>query len=613
MPRTLTAIALAAALGTALATAAPLYAAPTAPVELAARPIGGDTDTSKAPDAVGQARTPGKRWQSGVSILRIQKTLADLGLYLGSINGHLNDETRAAIRVYQKGAGLKADGKVSRDLLGLMQNAAKVRHLLRRLDRARKSGKNAARQALLSHPATRDLIQTTNKERADPTRDTSACRKTPTVRCLLGEASESVKAVFRPELRDWALGEILVAEARAGLTEAALLTARRIRDPRLIMVALRDIAEASAEAGLDDEALEAARIIPDPDKRLDAMAAIGDIQIRRGQKAAARTTVKFLLARLDDTDSPLKRIISRTRAAVILIRADAATAAEREMTVAETEARALSAQSDMGMALRFVASAFADMERPDRAIALSKDIPSASERTTVLVSAANALVRAGDAAAALATADTIDAVRFRAVVLGGIALAQAEKGDAEGAEATLQMALAAVEKIKIPFARSYAISRLALAMARLVKLTPDGASSAAAAEPTPGATPSNQGLRPMTYVKASETATRIDDNRLRAQTLWAIADAQRKSGDVVGVAPTEAMAEKATAEIVSKLSRVWMFGDMAVSHARRHARTEAWAAFERALEAAWIIDNAWGRSRAMARLATTLIALVAAE
>ena len=40
-------------------------------------------------------------------------------------------------------------------------------------------------------------------------------------RCLLEEASESAKAVARGEMRDWALGEILAAQAKTGFTAEA--------------------------------------------------------------------------------------------------------------------------------------------------------------------------------------------------------------------------------------------------------------------------------------------------------------------------------------------------------------------------------------------------------
>lgn len=579
------------ALWAALAAAAP--AASAAAVELAARPA---TDEPKGKPA----STPGQRWKSTRRVKMVQKTLADLGLYLGPVNGRLNEETRGAIRVYQKDAGLRADGKISRDLLNLLQNAVGVQALLRRLDRVRKTGKDAAREALLSHPATRDLIGgSPGDERADPTRDKEACFSNVTVRCLLDEASESVKAVFRSELRDWALGEILVSQARAGLTEDAMLTARRIRDPRLIMVALRDIAEARAAAGMNAEALEAAHIIPNIEKRIQAITAVAGIQLRRDQKAVAQETIAQTAGLLPEVENVVRRISLRARAAVILARSGDIEEAGAVMAAAEAEARGRLKQSEKGMALRYVASALADMELPDQALRLLGDIQSDSERTSVLVSAANAQARAGDAAAALATADTIDAVRFRTLVLGRIALAQARNGDAEAAEATLQAALAAGGAIKAPFARSFAISRIALAMVRLSQPETD------VSEP-----PANAPSRPPNFARAVETAARIGDNRLRAHTLWAIAAAQRRAGDRDGASLTEAKAEKAAAAIVSKLSRVWMYGEMAENFARRRHADLAWEAFFRAIKAARAIENPWGRSRAMARLAGALIEVV---
>lgn len=571
-------------------------AVPTA-TELSARPAGD-------PDAPGAAvddskeqptpRSPHSRWRTAKSVEKIQRALADMGLYLGPVDGHLNDETRAAIRVYQKGAGLKVDGEVTRELWDLLNNAQRVRALLRRLEAARKSGRDAARRALLSHPSTRDLVDVANNERADPTRNPDACFDAPTVRCLLGEASESVKAVFRPELRDWALGEILVAEARAGLTEDAMQTVRRIRDPRLIMVALRDIAEAEAASGRAAEALAAAEIIPDDDKHADALAAIADIQIRREETAHARETADRLLQLVERLDPPLRRVELRSRAATIIAAGGDTAAAARQMKAAEKEARDELAGTERDTALRHVAAALADMARPAGAIAMLADIASESERTSVLVSTAEAQVRDGDATAALATADNIESHRFKAAVLGRIAQAQAERGARADADATIALALATIDKISSPFARSFAISRIALAMASL----------------TGGSRGTAEATRMTVYAKATETAKRIEDGRLRAQTLWSIASARRQAGDADGAAATEADAETATKLIVSRLSRVWMFSDIAFGHARRGQREAAEAALQRGLAVARELDNAWGRSRALARLATVLVEIV---
>jgi lipopolysaccharide biosynthesis regulator YciM len=252
-----------------------------------------------------------------------------MSIYLGPVDGHLNEETRTAIRIYQQGVGMKVDGKVTRELWDLLNNAQRVRALLLRLEKARRSGRDAARKALLSHPASRDLVDQPNKERADPTRSRDACFNSPTVRYLLAEASESVKAVARPELRDWALGELLVAEARAGLTEDAMQTVRRIRDPRLIMVALRDIAEAEAASGRAAEALAAADIIPDRNKQADALAAIAEIQIRRKGSRNARATAARLIGLIDGLEPGLPRVQLKCRVAVIVAEiGDAADAAK---------------------------------------------------------------------------------------------------------------------------------------------------------------------------------------------------------------------------------------------------------------------------------------------
>ncbi len=210
-------------------------------------------------------------------VLRVQKALARLGMYKGPADGRMTAETKAAVRKYQTSAGARVTGRINKKLVDELENSIQVRLLLKRLDKVRIDNMSAARDALLKHPATRDLVTGKKDGVADPTREKAACQENVTVRCLLTEALESAKAVFKPELRDWALGEILVAQARAGLGPEAMRAAGRIRDPRLIIVALRDIAEAQAMSGLNERALAAADIISDPVKQSEALAAIADI------------------------------------------------------------------------------------------------------------------------------------------------------------------------------------------------------------------------------------------------------------------------------------------------------------------------------------------------
>lgn len=538
--------------------------------------------------------------QADETVLRIQKALSAIGLYVGPVDGRMNAQTEAAIKVFQRLRGLKADGVASENIANLLDTGEKVGELLDRLEKARREDVDSARTALLAHPATRDLVLGAGEEAADPTRDPAPCFRKPTVRCLLTEAVESSKAIPKTELRDWALGEILAAQAKAGLGREALETVRRIGDPRLIMVALRDIAEGQAVGGRAAEALAAAEIIPDIVKKTEAYAAVGDLLARHGRKDAAATAVARMLALADDLGDPVQRVQFRAKAATVLALAGDEAGAGRHLAAAERLARDETPPQAVGRALRHVAAAMADLRDTDRAMAILKDVPDESDRVTVLMTTATRQADAGDAAAALAIADSIEEVRYRAVVLGRIAVAQARAGDTAAADTTIETALAAVDRIKMPYARSYAAAKIALALADIGagNIAKDGAKDGAA--------------NPAAFDRAAETAERIGDAQMRAQTLWTVAATRSRAGDTDGAAKTEALAEDATAAIKSTINRVWMFGDVALQRAFEGSPKAAWRAFDRGLAAAETVTNAWGRARVLARLAQTLVHLVAA-
>jgi hypothetical protein len=123
---------------------------------------------------------------------------------------------------------------------------------------------------------------------------------------LLAEAAEALRAIFKPELRGWALGELLVAQAKPGLADSGMHTVRWIADPRLIMVALRNIAQAQTSERRDDEAAYAAKIIPNIVRRADAFAAISRIQATRSKGAASKNIAKLLLL-TGNIEAPLKK------------------------------------------------------------------------------------------------------------------------------------------------------------------------------------------------------------------------------------------------------------------------------------------------------------------
>ncbi len=536
--------------------------------------------------------TPFRAQTPNATVQRIQKALSNIGLYAGPVDGRMSRDTEAAIKAYQRMTDLPVDGRATEALAQHLDTGERVGDLLSRLEKARRENIDAARQALLAHPATRDLVTGEVKEAADPTRDSTPCFRNPTARCLLSEAAESSKAIAQADLRDWALGEVLAAQAMAGLAKEALDTVRRIRDPRLIVVALRDIAEAQALGGRGTEALAAADIIPDGAKHVEALAAIAEIQVRRGDRADARATIARLLEALGTITDPLKRVAFRARAAVTLAAAGDESGALANVKAAETLARAEAEPQNMGAALRHVASALADMRQTAQAMALLKDLRDDSDRMPVLITAATQQAQAGDAAAAMATADSIEEIRYRANVLGPVAVAQARAGDRRAADTTIEMALVAAERIKMPFARAYAASRLALALTEIGGSVRDGDTTR------------------VIFERAVTTAEGIEDSRLKAQTLWTIAAARRRVGDIKGATTTETRAEAATEDVKSTLTQVWMFSEIAAGHAQMGESDVGWAAFNRGLKIAEGITNAWGRSRALARLAQTLIQLV---
>jgi hypothetical protein len=224
--------------------------------------------------------------------------------------------------------------------------------------------------------------------------------------------------------------------------------------------------------------------------------------------------------------------------------------------------------------------------KPEQALELLKDVPDISEHTSILVSAATVLAKAGYAQQAVLTAKKIEAFRYRSIVLSQIAISQAKSGDTTGARETLELALIAAKKTTPPFAQAYAYERICLA---LIEVRHFGG--------------------PDTFDLTVQTAGLINDNKLHAHTLWAITTERLVNGHHESAAKIAKMAEHATIQIKSPYTRVWLFSEIALEHFLSQRETFAWSNFKRALAIAKNIDSAWGRSRALVRLASILIKL----
>jgi len=522
-------------------------------------------------------------------IRRAQDSLQRMRIYRGPIDGRKSKRLTDAIKIYQRSIGREATGEITKDLVDNMGTQNKVGSMLGRLQDVRKAKIDAARKALLGGDATKGFIdEKAKREVADPTRDASACFQDPSERCLLHEAVESAKSVFKLELRDWAYGEILVAQAKAGLLAEAVSTVRRIGDARLIIVALRDIARAQARAGRIEESLETTKIIPTVFKRLEALISVAEIQQEKNDKEGARKTARQAIQIAAGLERPLQQVTVLTQMAVILARAgdvtgsNAAIGSAEQIIKGEDGAPAMG-EIERGAAQRHLASAYAQIGSPDQALQLLENVSGDYDRVAVLMSVARAQANSGETDAALDTAGRIDTDRYQAVMIGKIAAEIARQGETDKAFALIRYALSKTENIDLPYAKSYATGQIVLSLIDINEKLKDGA-----------------------FKRTIETAERIENDRLRAYALWSIARAQSRQGFEADSRDTAALARRATDKIGSSLSRVWMLSDIAAETMRAGNKKQARRSFDHALSIAKTIDNGWGRARALARLASAL-------
>ena len=507
--------------------------------------------------------------------------MTELGFYTGPIDGVSGEGTREAIRLYQKRSNLEVDGRATEELLEQLHFAEQVKNLQVRLQAVREEQIAAARAALLSHEATRDLVEEATAEVADPTRDTSQCFEAPTARCLLDEALESAKAIFRKQFRDWVLGEILISQAKAGLSVEALATLRRIEDPRLIVVGLRNVTRAQAEAGYIEEAKATAETIPLSWSQAEALATVATAEARSGDVTAAREIVARILAMVNEPTELRRRVATLGLLAVGLARVGEIDAANAALEQAMYLVRSPEAGRNRESLLSEIATTLAEMGRVDEALRLLEEVEDIRHHSPVLLAAAKVQAQAGNGAQAMATVSELDEDRYRALILSKIAVAQHRAGTPDEAARTLAEAIAAASRIdsaKQTYPKDYAVSQIALAMVTIDAL------------------PQAVGL-----------AREIVDQRLRADVLWTIAAAYTRRGDTAAASETAIRANDAIAAIKSPLDRAWVLSNLARTHAAAGDHEAARRAFDQALATARDITSPWARTQALTKVAATLI------
>ena len=534
-----------------------------------------------APGDAGGA-TPASPARTAAQIVqRIQELLKQFGDYRGAVDGRLGADTVTAIRSYQRRSGLPEDGAATEAVLNQIEFATAAAQLRTRIDAARADQVQTAALALLAQPQTRQLIAgRPTGEAADPTRDVAGCFAAPTTRCLLEEASESAKAISDYRTRDWALGEIVLAQAKAGLPVEAFQTAGRILDPRLIIAALRDIVIGRAATGDIDQAVAASALIPDALARVTALAGVAESEARAGRPDAVAKTladVERLVAGLPAAQVPAQLLAQLGVALYRVGYPKAGTVIDAARLLAETGPAEV-----REAALASVAAALAQSERTGAAEAVLASLTQRDSRRVVLASLATAYARNGGGEQAERHALAIEEPQYRALSLAAVGAAQAASGDQATARRTLAHALSDARSVDLRsvFARSNALGAVARAHA------------------TAGFTE-----------EALAIARSIADATVRVEAEWAVANAMARDGDPAGLAAIRAQFMADIDGITNALDRVWVLSNAAVTAARTGDSAAAQLAFAGALRESQGIPEAGPRSRAVAKVATTLVTL----
>ena len=269
-----------------------------------------------------------------------------------------------------------------------------------------------------------------------------ACPQAPNPACLLSLAVATAGGKVEFDFfRDWALSEIVTAQAMVGYIKDALATVEKIEGASYRVSALEAIAAVQAENGdvkgaetTLANALEAAEMIKDV-YRPFKLAAIAKIQAKAGYFKEAFATME----KIEDPETQ-----TRTLAGIAEVQAGNGDVRKAEATLANALVTAETLENvSRAWAFAFIAKAQAKAGYLEKALATTEKIERAASRAAAFAFLAEAQARNGDIrkaeeflANALEAAGMIEDADYRPHTLGFIAEAQAKTGNIEGAFST---------------------------------------------------------------------------------------------------------------------------------------------------------------------------------
>jgi len=514
-------------------------------------------------------------------VTQVQNLLKTLGRYHGRIDGFMGSDLERAIRLYEKEHGLTQTGRVSHELIIHLDHVGRIRALINRLEDVRHNRREAARQALLSDPRTRNLLQQKDRKAADPTLDQSRCLKKPDSTCLLRAAVETSRAIYENDMRDWALGEILAAQVSVGQEEDALKTAARIKDSRLIIAALTNIAKTHARDGKIEEALSSLDLIPLTERRLSVLLEIAGFYRNKNRLIDLDQVLHNIVAGADGLGSVKESLSIQINAARLLASVDK----KRALNVLNQLSQQVVIATQDGVQnslMRQIADTIAKIGYPEQALQAIEKLPDDNTRIPVLMAASRSFAHLSRFDEAKKTIKQIHAKRYRSVALSDLATTLWEGRQQIEALDLLEQAVVIAKKVHLPFARNFALSHIAHSLIKIVTTTQE----------------------PQHAERALNVLHHISDARLKARGLWNLAHATRQSRVQIDQAQYDKTATSAMQAVKSSFSRAWILGDLVEYYQGIGDQTQAKRAFNLGLNTVKKLKNPWARSRALAKFAT---------
>jgi tetratricopeptide (TPR) repeat protein len=411
--------------------------------------------------------------------------------------------------------------------------------------------------------------------------DVIACRSSPSRHCILELALAAAEETDEESSTYHALVAISEAQAKAGDFEAAAATMDRIGtlyskpSPRV------NLAQLMAEGGRYDAARAMAERIVEADDRALASLMIGEAATKAGRFDLAQSALEASLATAASLPNDLQ-----WRAFIL--------------ELAEAWAPSAAASADRAMAPVIVKAIGAASTEADR------------EQATALLAAVHAA--AGEIDEAAAALQTVHDPDLFARVQTRMAKAQGQSGDVVGARARFNAVLAKIGRIQSRDSRDVIRSRAAAFFAA----NHDVRAAMAIID-----TMEDNGFRRDWLMRIIDenlagedrefardliaavlrSAQRIDDAQSRALTLWSVARAQAKIGEVLAARESIAAALAAVRRIEDTSLRAMVYANFGAMLDRAGFRDESPASFDAALATAEGIADVGMREMAMLSIA----------